>query len=402
MIGWSSDSKFYAADLPQLIEIFVLPNIKINEEIKEEFDEDSDRFLEQFFLGTDMGSKRFMSIDLMKAIIRYYPQEFEVYMFNLFENSIQKGLSIGEESALIGLVTDMAADFYRAQTGCTKLTINESIVVNCYKTLLKPKFEQMYQWALNHPEIVIEHYVEPILVAAQLRFVCYFRKYIAKDELPVLLGFVGKLVTDHRTLRNIVYMTAEALVTVKHEKSANLFEADSIPYFTPMNMEEQGINLLKMIYYNELKEPHLNDNLASLFYSTLGVIKQLSVKYSEVIINIIQSLLNKAEVYEFKTLLNVCEGFGLFVFWMVDRNEDVTNIESLLNAFLNKYISSQSDIVNFILQIYAIILTLKNNLAPIYQSIYDSVTDIKNWDSNNFTLFSAYAFYTACYMKKYP
>lgn len=132
------------------------------------------------------------------------------------------------------------------------------------------------------------------------------------------------------------------------------------------------------------------------------VIKQISVKYSKPIINIIVSLLEKANTYEFKSILQVFEGFGNFIYWMVSVNEDLTEIETILHGYLTKLMGMGSDLINFILQIYAIVLSVKPNVSEIYHTIYDSLIDVKNWDQHNFSLFGSYAFYISSYFKKHP
>ena len=61
-----------------------------------------------------------------------------------------------------------------------------------------------------------------------------------------------------------------------------------------------------------------------------------------------------------------------------------------------------SDLVNFILQLYSIILLLKPSLSDTYHSIYQSLMKVENWSDNNSTLFNSYVFYITSYLKKFP
>lgn len=133
-----------------------------------------------------------------------------------------------------------------------------------------------------------------------------------------------------------------------------------------------------------------------------NIIKQNVVKYSQIFINIIISLLEKTETYEFKTIFQVFEAFGNFIYWMADRNEDLTGIENILQTYLTKLMGIGSDLINFILQIYSIVLSVKTNVPEIYHSIYNSLIDVANWDEKNVTLFGSYAFYITSYFRKSP
>lgn len=94
LVSWSSISRGYANSIPDLVTTLVLPNIGINEDVKDEFDGDSERFIECYFQGGDITSKRSYAIDLVKTIMRCYPNELVAYIYSFLQAEGAKQLTV--------------------------------------------------------------------------------------------------------------------------------------------------------------------------------------------------------------------------------------------------------------------------------------------------------------------
>lgn len=74
LISWSGHKKLYADSIPDLVALLILPNIGINEDVKDEFDGDCEKFIDCFFNSADVTSKRSYAVDLMRALMKSYKE----------------------------------------------------------------------------------------------------------------------------------------------------------------------------------------------------------------------------------------------------------------------------------------------------------------------------------------
>lgn len=87
----------------------------------------------------------------MKTILKVYPDEFKTFIYSFLESEAGKQLTVIEECQLYNLVIEVASSAYRPTEGCTQLSIDESTIKNCYISILKPRFQLIYQWIIDNP-----------------------------------------------------------------------------------------------------------------------------------------------------------------------------------------------------------------------------------------------------------
>lgn len=85
-------------------------------------------------------------------------------------------------------------------------------------------------------------------------------------------------------------------------------------------------------------------------------------------------MLKKSAVYDFTKIQYLFETIGYLAFWLVRGNsQHKGTLEKEVMDFFMQALKNKSDLLNFCLQIFAIILHLEPNTNPQYKSIYDSL-----------------------------
>jgi hypothetical protein len=79
-----------------------------------------------------------------------------------------------------------------------------------------------------------------------MRFIYYFRIYLPKDDLTLIVKFCTNLLTNTKTFKNILYLTLEAFLEIKHGNFA-LYK-DFVQYFDAVKLGELAFDILKVIY----------------------------------------------------------------------------------------------------------------------------------------------------------
>ena len=123
----------------------------------------------------------------------------------------------------------------------------------------------------------------------------------------------------------------------------------------------------------------MNPRLNTLLQSVTLIFKQNILHYQQHMLMILSSLLTKTDHYEFKTISHVFEAFGYFLFWVVSQGGNIDEVEKLLNSYMDKLMASNSDLINFLLQLYSIVVLEKTLLTERYHSIYKSLISPSNW-----------------------
>jgi hypothetical protein len=82
-----------------------------------------------------------------------------------------------------------------------------------------------------------------------MRFVFYYRLYIPKEDLEVIVKFCCSLNTNSETFRSIVCMMLQALIDIRF--GDYMFYNNLVPYFDETRLDGLAFDILKMIYNNE-------------------------------------------------------------------------------------------------------------------------------------------------------
>ena len=214
----------------------------------DDFEEDADKFIDSYFECNETDTKRSFAIDLLKSINRIYPHQTADFIVKFITTQTASQLSIKDECMMYNLLVDGGSSAYRSIEGVTNLSISQDIIKGCYLNMLKPKFQMVYEWILKNGQKEVETNFNAIQIAFQLRFIFSFRIYIPAEDLSLLLKYTSSLISNLPTLRNIIYLTVNAFLTVRHGDYVTYKNLEY--YFKPENIDGVALDILKAIYTN--------------------------------------------------------------------------------------------------------------------------------------------------------
>lgn len=113
-------------------------------------------------------------------------------------------------------------------------------------------------------------------------------------------------------------------------------------------------------------------------------------------------MLKKTERYEYKNVVPIFETLGLLIYYTLEAKQDTKPIEQIIDMYFDKIRQQESDLLNFIFQLYALIVKMKDSAPETYVQLCRSIMKESNWAVTNRSLFNAYIQFIVCYMTKYP
>ena len=151
--------------------------------------------------------------------------------------------------SIITLIIESCAKSFRESDGCVGLFFSENgnkIVIEAYNKVVKPALIGIYDFIMKNPSELIEKNFNALYIATLLRFVYYFRIYLAREELPVMLKFCCDLKSNLSQLNNVIQQTAIAFLDVRHGNFAHF--VDLVPFFNSDSFEKYAEDVLKMVH----------------------------------------------------------------------------------------------------------------------------------------------------------
>lgn len=151
-------------------------------------------------------------------------------------------------------------------------------------------------------------------------------------------------------------MVTNAFLTVKHGDYQ--YFRNMVPYFKSENVKSVATDILNMIYNNDATFNTLNENLTKILYTLSRTLSEATASYYDYFDVLFKQMLNKTEVYDFKSALFLFESIGIVAYW-VSKNQDQNAKSRLENQFFDYFfvaIKRKSDLLNFCFQILAIFL----------------------------------------------
>ena len=111
--------------MDQLIEKLVIPNLSINRNVLEMFQEEPETFFDFYFKNNDIQTRRSASLDLLRVICRSFPN-FEQYLIQRIQNftANMANASIQDKCDLLNFVIDATTKSFREVDGCTDTYVN--------------------------------------------------------------------------------------------------------------------------------------------------------------------------------------------------------------------------------------------------------------------------------------
>lgn len=176
-----------------------------------------------------------------------------------------------------------------------------------------------------------------------------------------------------------------------------------VPYFDKQRLDGLAFDTLKLIYTFEEKERELNQELTRLLFILARRLEEKCVNYYEHFMAVIKLMLTKTDTYDFKSVAFVFEALGVLTFYLLQGKHDLQQLEAMLDAYLKKLMVQGSDLLNFVFQLDALIVKLRQTPAPPnYAVMYQSMLGANNWTATNLSIFGAYVQYILAYLAANP
>jgi hypothetical protein len=195
-------------------------------------------------------------------------------------------------------------------------------------------------------------------------------------------------------------MCVEAFVDIRFG-DYNVY-TNMVYYFDKDKLDKLAFDILKLIYSYEQKEKELNKQLTKTLFVLARRLENKCVAYSEHFMAIIQCMLAKTDSYDFKSVLFVFEALGTLVYYTLESKLDIKPLEKVLDDYFKKILGQGSDLLNFVFQIYALIVQMRPTLPQNYTVMYQSILSANNWAQSNTSLLSSYVQYILAYLTKSP
>lgn len=187
LIVWTEMKPFFSANLESLLQILILPNIGLSPAVAALFQDEPATFVGNYFESSEIDTRRSTAIELLRNICRAY--NFNDYLKKYLAAYCQQPKEPQTECTLLNLIVDAGSSAYRSLDGVTSLGVSEDIVQFGYLQLVKNHFQQVYGWIMNNEGKPIEGQFVPVQLAFYLRYVYYFRLYIPKEDLDLIVRF---------------------------------------------------------------------------------------------------------------------------------------------------------------------------------------------------------------------
>jgi hypothetical protein len=151
IILWQEMKQFFADNLGQLLEKLVMPNLSINRNVLEMFQDEPETFFDYYFKNNDIQTRRSASLDLLRVICRSFPN-FQTYVIQRIQEftANMANASIQEKCNLLNFVIDAATKSFRDADGCTDTYISSELLVQCFEHIVYADLGQIYNWILEN------------------------------------------------------------------------------------------------------------------------------------------------------------------------------------------------------------------------------------------------------------
>ena len=153
LIMWNQMKQFFTAQLANLIENIVLPNITPNINTFQQMQSENETFIDFNFRNAEIGTRKASAVDLIRAISRHYP-DFEQYLDSKVDQCIKTtgGPNIKANMSIIALLIEGGSKAFRDIDGTTQLFVKESIILKAYQNIVKPYLASMQQSISQNPD----------------------------------------------------------------------------------------------------------------------------------------------------------------------------------------------------------------------------------------------------------
>lgn len=199
-----------------------------------------------------MNTRRAAAIDLLRVISRHYNSLFQPFLENQINSFQSIEGNMDQEICLIQLIIDGSSKAFRDVDGCTQLFVNESQIHFTYHNIIQKRLSILANFLGENNQRVIEDQFNPIYVSTILRFIFYFRIFIPKDDLNLILKFLTNIRTNSRSLLHVIYLTVNGFIILKHGDF--VYYRDIIQYFKEEKLKPVAADIFKLIYEGTCKE----------------------------------------------------------------------------------------------------------------------------------------------------
>ena len=115
---------------------------------------------------------------------------------------------------ILTLLIEGGSEAFREVDGSTQLFININIIQAGYALIVKPSFTDLYTLITNN-QGPIEMYENALYISILLRYVFYYRHYIPKEDLILIIKMCADMKTQTVQLANILFITVIGFISIR-------------------------------------------------------------------------------------------------------------------------------------------------------------------------------------------
>lgn len=361
--------------LRSICEKIVIPNMTLRESDEELFNEDSIEFIRRDLEGSDVGTRRGASTDLIRGLLEHFAEQvtsiisgyLSVY---LSEYEKDKKANWKAKDTALYLIMAVSAKAYSLQAGVTE--------TNKYIETV-PVFVANVLPDLQAP---VDGVIEPMIKVAALKYLLIFRNQLTKAQLMGVLP----LVVQHIASSNyVVYTYASVCLERILAMRAVSFTKDDVQGFA-----QNVLHLLfQKIYENGSTADKVseNDYLIKAIVRILAISQDSAVPYAVEVVTKLTQLLELIHKNPSNPKFNhfVFEGIGTIIRNGKAHPQLVAQFESMLFPVFQAILSMDiTEFMPYVFQLLSQLLVYHNEagIPAAYQAMLPPLLQPIVWESH--------------------
>ncbi|EAR95791.1 CAS/CSE protein, carboxy-terminal protein (macronuclear) [Tetrahymena thermophila SB210] len=411
LVLWQDLGSFFKQNMNNIMTSLIIPNLGVSQMEKLQFEDEPTSFLESFFQFSDINTRKSVTVDLLKNIAKGFGDELvgqiKNYILeykNLLDSTGQ--FNIETEVILLNLIIDGATVAYRDKEGVTEICLPAELVTYIYENIIKPTLGKMFSVLSQNQNMLVEQQYNTLHVCYYLRFFYYFRNIINRDEILELARIVSFFLrSKQESLVGLAAITIEGLLNLKEGDLKNYINVKN--YFNKDNVYPQINEIIMNLYLCCQSQEEIDGNLLKTLFYIINLLKEKSLEKFDLFVGLFNDQFQKmlSEGYDFQrvSILFECVS-NLMNLSSTQNSQGYIQLEKTVSPYFDKIISQFiSDLINYVLQTYSIIIRNTNNIDKNnFKIIFESLINPTNWTQDNVSIFPSFIIYIQSYIYRIP
>jgi len=379
---------FFSQNITTMFTKVLIPNLSPDPSTQDTFNEEPDSFVECLISNKELGDRAETSINFIRSLSKFHNTRVEETIkivigeyIQAFNNNQPNSIN---EVVCLNLVCFACVTGFRPDQGVVEINMHKELITETYVNLVKKRLGPIFE-AIDKKQNLSQlndTIFNPLLVSYHLKFIILFRNFLNPSELLDISSFCSAFLSMN--CPSLQKLTLRLLCLVLSLKQTQVTDNMHLPidtssyystyYLNPKKVKVQ-VNTAQLVFNNSNVQPQIANILQNLYtyIDTFKVLEPSALSCLETIFKVLEGsvvnyldpfigmfktifgLLNHG--YNYESLKNIFECVGnLVVYVQKDQNSIAKVYKDLLpqlNALIDK---NDSDIMNFVLQIYALML----------------------------------------------